>query len=271
LKPETDAESIRNQADVLRDHVDGVILTDNHYGQMHMSTVAAGRLMLDNGVDPVVQLSCRNRNRTVLIADILGAAALGITSLLLVRGNRVPEGKGPRSKAVLDMSVAELIATASELKENELLRSIPDLFIGGSLAPHAPEPNWVPQKPKEKADAGAQFLLAHTNMDIELLRDFMKHLIAARLTRQASIIVSTAILTSADDAIWLRKNRRNFAIPDSVVKRLETADDPRQEGIAICAEHLALLAATPGVSGANVIASTELALIPEAIRNAKLR
>ncbi len=74
LKPETDTESIRYQAETLRDSVDGIVLTDNQFGQTHMSTIAAARLMLDNDVDPIAQLSCRNRNRIVLVADMLGPA-----------------------------------------------------------------------------------------------------------------------------------------------------------------------------------------------------
>ena len=116
LKSETVAESIRHQADILRDSVDAVVLTDNQYGQMHMSSVAAARHFLDNDVDPIVQLSCRNRNRIALLADLLGAISHGVSSLLLVHGNRVPQAIQPRPKAVLDMDAAELIATATSMK-----------------------------------------------------------------------------------------------------------------------------------------------------------
>ena len=90
LKPETDVDAIRIQADLLREHVDAVLLTDNQFGALHMSTVAAARLMVDNDLDPIVQLSCRNRNRISLLADLLGAAAMGVSSLMLLRGNRIP-------------------------------------------------------------------------------------------------------------------------------------------------------------------------------------
>lgn len=270
LKPETDAESIRLQADLLRDHVDGVVLTDNQYGQVHMSTVAAARLLLDNEVDPIVQLSCRNRNRIALLADLLGAAALGVSSLLLVHGNRVPKAIQPRPKAVLDLDAVELIETAASLKKDERLGFVPDLFIGSSINPHSPKSDWVPRKLTAKADAGARFLLSHMCMDIEMLREYMKHLVAAKFIRRVSVIVSTAILTSADDARWLRDNRPNVTIPDSLVIRLENAGDPRQEGIAICAEQIRQLVTMPGVAGVNVIASTELAMIPKAIDAADL-
>jgi len=250
LKPETDAESICLQADALRDSVDGVVLTDHQYGQTHLNTIAAARLVLDSGLDPIVQMSCRNRNRLALIADLLGLS--------------------PRPKAVMDMTVADLIATASMLKTDERLGAAADLFIGSTMTAHSPKPGWVPEKLTRKIDAGAQFIVTHGNMDVDALRAHVSHLIGAGLTRRASIIASTFILTSADDARWLRDNRANNEIPDSIVQRLEKANDPREEGLAICAEHLSQLARTPGVSGANIIASTDLSMVPDVVSAADL-
>jgi len=265
LKPETDAESIRHQADLLRDHVDAVLLTDNQFGALHMSAVAAARLMLENDVDPIVQLTCRNRNRISLLADLLGAAALGVTSLLLVRGNRIPKSVESRPKLVLDINAKELIAIAASLKSDERLRSIPDLLIGAAAAPHEPKADWVPRKLLAKADAGAHFLLTYTCMEIDMLRRFMKRLVATKMTRRMTVIVSTAIFTSAEDAKWLRDNRPNVVIADSIIQRLENARNPREEGLKICAEQLTQLAQIPGVSGANIMATTDLAMIPQVI------
>jgi len=270
LKPETDAKSIRHQADLLRDHVDAVLLTDNQFGALHMSTIAAARLMLENGVDPIVQLSCRNRNRISLLADLLGAAALGVTSLLLVRGNRIPKDVSSRPKLVLDINAKELIAIAASLKTDERLRSIPDLFIGAAAVPHEPKADWVPRKLQAKADAGAHFLLTYTCMEIDMLRRFMKRLVATQMTRRMTVIVSTAIFTSAEDAKWLRDNRPNIVIADSIIQRLEDASNPREEGLKICAEQLAQLAQMPGVSGANIMATTDLAMIPQVIETINL-
>ncbi|MGB5630924.1 MAG: methylenetetrahydrofolate reductase, partial [Woeseiaceae bacterium] len=219
LKPETDAELIRIQADVLRGAVDGIIVTDNQYGRLHMSSLAAASLMLQNGVDPIMQLSCRNRNRIALLADLFGAAALGVTSLLLVRGNRVPDGMNPRPKAVFDMTAEELIATAASMKNDEYLLTPPEFFIGGLVTPHSPQADWVPRKLIAKADAGAGFMLTYPCMDMALLRGYMKHLVGNKLTHRFSVIVTLAILTSADDAKWLRDSRPNAVMPDSVVKR----------------------------------------------------
>jgi methylenetetrahydrofolate reductase (NADPH) len=265
LKPETDADALRIQADVLRGHVDGVVLTDNQFGSLHMSTIAAGHLMIENELDPIVQLSCRNRNRISLLADLLGAVALGTTSFLLVRGNRIPKNIVPRPKLVLDTNATDLIAMATSLKADNELTSVPDLYVGGSITPHEPKADWEPLKLIAKADSGAQFMLTHTCMDLDLLRRYVSRLIAAKLTHRISIIVSTAILTSADDARWMRDYRPNCQIPDSLIERLEAANDPREEGLSICSEQLRALADMPGVAGANLIASTDLRLVPEAI------
>jgi len=268
LKPETNAETVRIQADLLRDHVDGVLLTDNQFGNLHMSTIAAARLMLDNDIDPIVQLSCRNRNRISLVADILGAAALGVSSLMLVRGNRIPKNVTPRPKAVLDVNANELIAIASSLKTDERLSSIPDLLIGGATAPHEPQADWVPRKILAKVEAGARFMLTYTSMDIDLLRRYMKRLVAMKMTHKTTFIVSTAIFTSAADAAWMRDNRPNVLIPDELIQRLEGARDPKAEGLRICAEQLTALAEIPGISGANIMATTDLSMIKECVEAA---
>ena len=270
LKTETNAESIRIQAEVLSDVVDGIIVTDNHHGRLHMSSLAAAALMLQNGVDPIMQLSCRNRNRIALLADLFGAAALGVTSLLLIRGNQVPDGMEPRPKAVFDMSAAELIATAAAMKEDEYLLTPPDFLIGGLVTPHSPQADWVPHKLITKADAGAGFMITYPCMDMALLRGYMKHLVSNKLTHRFSVVATTAILSSADDAKWMRDSRPNTVMPDSVVKRMESAADPVREGVEICVEQMRELQEIPGIAGVNIMATTDLGQIPQVVRAAGL-
>jgi methylenetetrahydrofolate reductase (NADPH) len=129
LKPETTAEMIREAADLLRDHISGVLVTDNQFGRLHMSTLAAASLLIGSGVDPIVQLACRNRNRIALLSELLGAAALGVTSLMLIRGDRVPDGFNPRP-AVLDVDATEHCHRI-EMKNDERLQALPDFSLAG--------------------------------------------------------------------------------------------------------------------------------------------
>lgn len=262
---------IREAAGLLRDHVSGVLVTDNQFGHLHMSTLAAASLLMGSGMDPIVQLACRNRNRIALLSELLGAAALGVTSLMLIRGNRVPDGFTPRPKAVLDVDATELIATAAKMKNDARLNVLPDFFIGGLVTPHVPKPDWNPEKLRKKVDAGAQFMQTHVCMDIPLLRTYMKHLVATRLLRHLHVFVSLAIPGSADDARWLIENRPNINIPGDIVRRIAQSVDAEQESVCICAEQLQQLAEIPGVSGAHLVATRNLATIPAAIDAAGVR
>jgi methylenetetrahydrofolate reductase (NADPH) len=156
------------------------------------------------------------------------------------------------------------------MNEDERLPSPPAFFIGGVVTPHGPKPGWVPAMLIDKVNSGLHFVVTHLCMDLQLLRAYLNHLIGNELTRRIAVIVSTAVLSSAEDALWLRKHRPNAMIPDSLVDRLEKSADPLQEGVAICSEQLAELATIPGVNGANIMASTDLSLVPEAVSAAKL-
>ncbi|MEX0708041.1 MAG: methylenetetrahydrofolate reductase [Woeseia sp.] len=270
LKPGSSASTIAEQATLLRPHVDGVLLTDNQFGQLHMSTLAAAALLLDNDIDPIMQLSCRNRNRIALLSDVLGAGALGVTSLQLVRGNRVPDGFNPRPKAVFDLDARELIATATKVRTDEALPAMPDFYVGGIVTPHRPKPNWIPKKLLRKIEAGAQFMMSNVCMDSAMLRDWFRHLVATRILQRASMIVSIAIPESADDARWLVENRRNFQIPNAIITRLEQAADPSLTGIEIAAELVRELTTLPGASGVHLMATRNLAAIPAVIERAGL-
>jgi len=270
LRPETDSDSLRIQTDILKDSVDGVLLTDNQFGQLHLSTIAAASILLNNGVDPIVQLTSRNRNRIALISDLLGAGALGVTSLLLVAGERAPENLKPRPKPVLDLSAIDLILTANTVKIDEKLTVSPDFLVGGLVTPVMPKPNWKAKQLREKIDAGAQFVQTHICMDIELLRRYLRHLVEHKLIQRTSVIGAVAVLADAEDAVWLRDNRPNVMLPDGIVERLQNAADPREEGIRICAETIRAMREIPGLAGVNLMATRDLTAIPEVIREAGL-
>ena len=270
LRPESDAVSLRQQADVLRDHVDAIVVTDNQFGQLHMSPLVAAGILQDCGVDAVVQMTSRNRNRIALLSDLLGAGALGVTSLLLVRGERAPPGLDPKPKVVLDVNAVELMRIASTVKSDPKLRYCPDFFVGGVITPQIPRPNWKAKRLEEKIDAGAPFIQTHICMNTDLMRDYMKHLVNEGLVQRTSFIGAVAVLESADDARWLKNNRPNVMIPDALIERLESAADPREEGLEIATETLRELTEIPGIAGASIMAARDLTAIAEVVGRAGL-
>ncbi|MDG1016736.1 MAG: methylenetetrahydrofolate reductase [Woeseiaceae bacterium] len=270
LRPDTDEEAIRVQADILRESVDAILVTDNQSGQLHMSSLSAGILLKKANIDPIVQLSCRNRNRISLLSDLLGCTALDITNLMLTRGDRVPLEFNPRPKAIMDVNATELIALANNIKQDEKLRTNNQFLMGGVVTPFVPKLGWPAKNLAEKIDAGAQFVITHTCLDLDLLKSYMKRLVETQLLRRMHLIVGIAILKTPEDARWFRENRPNVNIPASIVTRLEEASDPNQEGIDICAEQLNELAQIPGVSGAHIIASNSVLNIPAAVEKSNV-
>lgn len=265
LRPESSSATIAEQVRSVKNHVDGILVTDNQDGRIHLDPLAAAALVRQHGGDPIMQLACRNRNRIALLGELLGAAALNVSSLMLIRGNRVPEGFQPRPKAVFDVDAAELIAMANTFKADEELPSPPDFFVGSVVTPHAPAPGWQPEKLMRKADAGVQFVITQLCMDIPQLREYMKHLVAAGMPRRLSVFITLAIPATADDARHLVASRPQNQIPDEIIARLDAASDPEQEAIAVCAEMLRELAEIPGVGGAHLVATRNLASVNAAI------
>jgi methylenetetrahydrofolate reductase (NADH) len=268
LAPQFGDEHIGEQAKRLRGHVDAILLTDNQSGRLHMSSLAASSLVRQAGIDPIMQLGCRNRNRISLLGDLLGASALGIRNLQLVRGERIPDGFVPRPKAVLDVTATELIAIASKMKQEDGIASIPDLILGGIVSPRAPSRRWRAKKLLQKVDAGARFLMTHTCMDIGVVKTFMDHLVSLGIPRRTNMIVTVAVLGSAQDARWLRDNRTNVMIPDSMIDMLAADPQPREKGIDIAAELLQQLVDVPGIAGAHIYSPNDVNAVVETIRRA---
>ena len=262
LVPTSSRESIIADAGILAGTVDGLLFTDNQYGQPHMSPSFAAAVAKEAGFSPILQLGCRNRNRIALIGEILGAKGLDIDTLMFVRGNVVPEGFQPRPKAVLDIEVKELIATARLINDDEKLGTTADFLLGASVTVLDPAPHWEPEELIAKADAGAHFVITQLCFDIDILRRYVECLIAKKLLHRVSLIVSMAVLDSADLAIWLRDNRRHAIVPPHLIERMQDATDPVAEGRVLGSEFVREIANIAGVAGVNFTAGTELSMIP---------
>jgi len=268
LTPDSNRESLLAEAQSVGDVIDGFLLTDNQYGQPHVSPSSAASILLSGGYSPVLQLSCRNRNRVALLGEILGARALGVDSLMLVRGTRVPDGFKPRPKAVMDVDAKELIATARTVNEDEKLGSTHHFLLGTSATVHDPTPNRHPEELLAKADAGAQMIITQLCLDLPLIERYVGFLVAKQLVRRLNVIISIAVPTTADLALWLRENRRSAVVPESLVDTLAAAADPRETGIRAAADLLRGIRRIPGVSGVNFVAAGDLDAVASVLERA---
>jgi methylenetetrahydrofolate reductase (NADPH) len=255
-----DASTVKAQGALLHPVVDGVQITDNPYGQVQMSSLAAAGLLLQEGIDAIPQMACRDRNRTALTSDLIGARALGVESLILMRGDGYASASDPAS--VFELGAKELIATARDLSDG----TDPHRFHIGCIATvFKPKKGWNPSELSARIDSGAAFIQTQLCFDMDVLRRYMGLLVAAKVTWRASIIVGIATLPTAQNARWLQKNLRGAVVPDQIVDRLEGSADPEHEGVKICAELIDELSGIPGVSGVNLMTPGDMHSIPAAI------
>lgn len=252
---------------------DAVNLTDGPSARVHMSALAAAALLAREGLEPVLQLTCRDRNRIALQADLLGAAALGIRNLLLLRGDDPGAGDQPAAKPVFDFETRDLLSAAAAMRDSgrllsgtELRGAKPDFFLGVGDVPLDPPPGWEPKSLKSKVEAGAQFVQTQFCMDMGIVRRYVAALQAGGLADRIGLLIGIAPLGSARSALWIRKHLYGAIIPDAIVARLEAASDPKVEGEAICLDLLQELASIPGVAGAHVMPIANAAIVPGILR-----
>ena len=258
-----DAESLRRQGEILRSSVDAVQLTDST--QVHLSGVAAAALLLQEGIDPIVHMNCRDRNRIALQKDLLGAAALGVTSVLVMRGIKIPDSKKIGVRNVFDTTALDFMAYIQNLKQDDDASLVPDFLVGANAEVFNPEAGWTPNNLIRKCDAGANFIQLQICFDLDVARNYMARIVDSKLTRRVNFIMALSPLPSLEAAHWVRENVRGALVPDTVIERMEKATNPEQEGIDICAELLREMATIPGVSGVNLLSLGELESIPAAI------
>ena len=264
-----DAESLLRQGEILRPAVDAVQLSDST--QVHMSGVAAAALLIPQGIDPIIHMNCRDRNRIALQKDLIGAAALGVTSVLIMRGKTIMDNKNLDVRNVFDVPALELMAYIHGLKQAEDSSLVAEFLIGASAEMFDPEADWTPKNLIRKCDAGANFVQLQICFDLDVARNYMARIVTAKLTHKARFILALAPLPSADAARWVRDNVKGALVPESIIERLEQASDPEREGIEICAELMQELATIPGASGVNLLKLGDLEAIPAAIEASGVR
>lgn len=265
------AEDVARQAKLLNPFVDAVQVAENPGGRVQMSSQAAAGIVLREGIDAVPHLSSRDRNRLALESDLLGMASLGVTSMLLMRGDEVPATVRPSPSQLFDLSGRDLIALARELGEDEAVAAVPDLNIGAVATVFNPKKTWTPQALLDKAGAGADFIQTQLCFDMGVLRRYMGRLIDNQMTWRTAIVVSIAVLPTAVSANWLRENLKGSLVPTPLIRRLEQARNPEREGIEICAELLQELREIPGITGAHLMTPGEVETIPAAIEASGVR
>ena len=277
--PDTaDPQAVYDRALVLASVCDAINATDASGANVHMSSVGMCALLTRAGYDPVMQVSCRDRNRIAIQGDLLGAAAMGVRNLLCLTGDGVQAGDQPESKPVFDLDSISLLRTARVLRDEgrflsgRQLEAAPKFFLGAAANPFAPPLEFRPLRLAKKVEAGADFIQTQFCFDMKLMRRYMEAVRELGLHERVFILAGVGPLRSAKTAEWLRSRVPGVVIPDEVIHRLRRVplEKQREEGKRLCIEIIQELQEIDGVSGVHVMAYRQEELVAEIIEESGL-
>ena len=259
----------------LKGLADAVNVTDGAGARPHLGAVTAAAMLAEAGIEPVLQLTCRDRNRIALQSDLISAAACGVRNLLMLRGDDPSAGDQPDAMPVFDLDPRQLLETArllrdkGELPSGRKVAGRADFFLGAADNPLDPPPGWQPKGLAAKIAAGAQFSQTQFCMDAGVVRRYMARLTEHGIADKLFVIVGLVPLRSAKSARWIKDKLFGAIIPDAVIERMERAGDPAAEGRRICLDMVAELADIPHVAGCHIMAPGNDAVVPDIIAAAR--
>jgi methylenetetrahydrofolate reductase (NADPH) len=269
-----DAEVIRRKAGLVEGCVDAANITDNQAAVVRMSSIAAAAILLREGLEPVIQMTCRDRNRLAMQSDLLGASALGIRNLLCLSGDHQSMGDHPGAKNVHDIDSIQLLRMVKDMRDAGVFQcgariegGGPRLFIGAAANPFADPRELRPYRLAKKALAGADFIQTQLVFDMAAFREYMKRVVDLGVAEKVSILAGVAPLKSTGMARYLRDRVPGMLVPNEVVARMDgavagiDAEDKvarrnawRAEGIEICVERIREIRDIEGVAGVHIMA-----------------
>lgn len=268
-----DPEDVYRRARVFDGYVDAINATDGSGANCHMSSLAVCALLTRVGYAPVMQISCRDKNRIAIQGDILGGAAMGVANMLCLTGDGVQSGDHPQAKPVFDLDCMSLLAIAKGLRDEQRFESgrkiatPPRVFFGAAANPFGDPIAWRAQRTAKKVSAGADFLQTQYCYDVPMLRQYMRQLEDLGVLEKSFMLVGVGPLKSAKGAEWIRRKVPGVHIPDAVIKRLAGAQDQAREGRQICIDIVNEVREIKGVAGVHVMAYRQEETVAEIIQS----
>jgi methylenetetrahydrofolate reductase (NADPH) len=277
-----DAEVIREKAKLLKGYVDAVNITDNQTAIVRMSSIGAGTIVVQEGLEPVIQMTCRDRNRLAIQADLLGAYALGMRNLLCLTGDHQAFGNHPTAKNVFDLDSVQLVKTVAEMRDDKVFEcgdpmkgQEPCFFVGAAAAPFADPIDFRPYRLGKKVTAGADFIQTQLVYDIPAFEKYMEKVRELGLHKDTYILAGVGPVKSLGMANYMKKNVPGILVSDDIIDRMKKASEPwagkskdeltkedkrerakawKEEGIQICIDLIKDIQKIEGVAGVHIMA-----------------
>ena len=272
-----DPTVITRKAEMLRGYADAFNITDNQTAVVRLSSLASSCLVLRMNLEPILQMTCRDRNRIALQSDVLGASALGIRNILCLTGDHQSFGNHPNAKGVYDIDSIQLIQILKNMRDNgvfqsgdEIIAGKPDFFIGGAINPFAEPAELHIDQLEKKIAAGADFLQTQSVFNVERFISWMDIVRSQGLEKKIPFIVGVTPLKSVKMTERMKYHVPGVDVPDAIESRMKQAADPKQEGYKIALETIREIKTVGGVRGVHFTALFWEDIIPLLVRESGL-
>lgn len=272
-----DPELIKEKAKWFKGYVDAINITDNPRATVKMSSLAGAVILIREGIEPIMHITCRDRNRIAIQSDLLGAYALGIKNVLCLTGDHISLGDHPQAKPVFDLDSIHLLSLVKALNEgkffngDEIKGGRPYFFIGAVENPFADPLEFRPIRLAKKIKAGAKFVQTQIVYNLERFRKFLNLCEELGILKKVYILAGIMPPKSSKMLKLIKENKvPGIEVPDKLIKRMESAKDEKEEGINIAIEIIEKVKEMPGINGVHIMAVGWEFIIPEIIKRAKL-
>ncbi|MHC4721962.1 MAG: methylenetetrahydrofolate reductase [Planctomycetota bacterium] len=277
-----DPDKIRKKADLVRDIADAYNVTDNQTAVVRMSSIAGAKILLDEGLEPVMQMVCRDRNRIAIQSDLLGASALGLRNCLCISGDHQSAGAGgklkghPGAKNVFDVDSVQLISIVKGLRDEGIqeggdsISPAAPFFIGAAWTPLGPPASFRIIRLAKKIEAGADFIQTQAVYDVAQFAEAVSRARDMGLTERTAILVGIIVPRSARMLRYMNANVPGVVVPDALIERMKSASDAKAEGIKITIELIEAVKEIPGIRGIHLQAIEAEELLTDIVESAGL-
>jgi len=272
----TSAAVVQRKGEILRNCCDAVNITDNQTAIVRMSSLAGCVLLKQTGVEPVMQMVVRDRNRLALQADVLGAVALGIGNFLCLSGDHQKFGNHPTAKGVYDIDSIQFIQMLKKMRDEkqflnseEISGEVP-IYIGAAANPYADPFEFRVKRLAKKVKAGVDFIQTQAVYDVPKFAKYMEMACDQGLDKQVHILAGVIPIRSVGMARYMRDYVSGVSVPDEIITRLEQAEKAKEEGVKIILEIIEQLKEIPGVHGIHIMAVGWEDIVPEMVAKAGL-
>jgi 5,10-methylenetetrahydrofolate reductase len=271
-----DGGAIRKKSAHFKGLVDAVNITDNQTAIVRLSSIASAKILLEEGLEPIIQMTCRDRNRIAIQSDLLGAAALGIENVLCLTGDHQKFGNHPEARGVFDLDSVQLTAAVARMNEGFLLsgdgmKTVPRFCIGAAANPFAEPVEMRLLRLDKKIRAGAHFIQTQPVFDLERFGLWMEKVRGAGLHEKAAILAGIMPVKSARTLLYMKEEVPGVRIREEYIKRMADAADPAEEGVKMAVEIIQSVRRIPGIRGVHLMPVLWESITPVIVREAGLQ